>query len=74
MAHSIQGSATSVIQGAIYMPASQVTFTGNSSASSGCTQVIANTVVLTGNSGLTSECEASGWEDILMGDLIAIVE
>lgn len=73
-AHSIQGSATSVIQGAIYMPASEVTFTGNSSASSGCTQVIATTVVLTGNSSLTSECEASGWEDILMGDLIAVVE
>lgn len=73
-AHSIQGSATSVVQGAIYAPASEVTFTGNSSTSSGCTQVIADTVVLTGSSELSSDCATAGTQEIIVGQVIAVVE
>ena len=73
-AHIIQGNATSSLTGAVYMPASEVTFTGNSTTSSGCTQVIANTIVMTGNSDLAVECEGDGTEDIIIGQLISIVE
>lgn len=74
VAHDISGNSSSTLTGAVYMPASQVTFTGNSTSANGCTQVIANTIVLTGSSGLASECVNTGTEQILLGDLIAVVE
>ena len=74
LAHSIQGTAASVTEGAIYMPASRVTFTGNSAAASGCTQVIANTIVLTGNSTLTADCSNDNVQEILVGHVISVVE
>lgn len=73
-AHIIQGDATSSLTGAVYMPASEVTFSGNSTTSSGCTQVIADTIVMTGNSDLAVECEDDGTEEILLGNLISVVE
>lgn len=72
--HIIQGNSTSVLTGAVYMPASEVTFTGNSTSGGGCTQVIANTVVMTGNSDLAVECEDDGTKEILIGQLISVVE
>lgn len=72
--HIIQGNATSTLKGAIYATASEVTFTGNSDASSGCTQVIADTITLTGDSDLAIDCAAEFGEQILLSQLISIVE
>ncbi len=73
-AHIIQGNASSTITGAVYMSASQITFSGNSNGSGGCTQVIANTIVMTGNSDLAIDCADDGTQPILVGQLIAVVE
>ena len=74
LAHDILGNAASKFTGAIYAPASNVTFSGNSDGSNGCTQVIANTVTLTGNSALSIECADDGTEEILVGHVISVVE
>jgi hypothetical protein len=73
-AHIIQGNASSTLTGAIYMPASEVTFSGNSDSGSGCTQVIANTIILTGNSDLAIDCSDAGTQEINIGQLISVVE
>lgn len=73
-AHIIQGNSLSTLTGAIYMPASEVTFSGNSDSGSGCTQVIANTIILTGNSDLAIDCSDAGTQEINIGQLISVVE
>ncbi len=73
-AHDISGNSMSTLTGAVYMPASEVTFTGSSDGSNGCTQVIADTIELTGNSTLAIDCVDDGTNDILIGQIISIVE
>lgn len=70
----INGSFGSTLQGAIYMPASEVEFTGNSRLNSGCTQVIGNKVTFTGNSSLRSQCAASGTRQIRTNETVRLVE
>ena len=72
--HDISGNSLSTLTGAVYMPASEVTFIGNSDGSNGCTQVIADTINLTGNSTLAIDCADDGTEDILLNQIIALVE
>ena len=47
------GGGTLAITGALYSPGSSATFTGNSSISFTCGQVIANSISLTGNAAMT---------------------
>jgi Putative Flp pilus-assembly TadE/G-like len=70
----ITGASASTLQGAIYMPASDITFTGNSSTTNGCTQVIARTVTFTGSSSLRSSCADSGTSTIATNETVEIVE
>jgi Flp pilus assembly protein TadG len=75
-AQQFGGGAVSQLEGAIYMPASDVTFTGNS-PSNGCTQVIGRTVTLTGGSSLGSNCGPSsgtGTSIIATNETVAITE
>jgi Putative Flp pilus-assembly TadE/G-like len=54
---SINGSASTTLNGAIYTPGSQLTYSGGS-ASNGCVEIIADTVEFSGSS--TSGCVAGG--------------
>lgn len=72
--HRINGASGSTLQGAVYLPASQVELTGNSRVSSGCTQVIGHHVTFTGNSTLRAACENSGTRDILTNESVRLVE
>jgi hypothetical protein len=71
---TITGSSGSTLQGAVYMPQSNIQFTGNSATSSGCTQVIGLTVTFSGNSSLQSNCTGSGTRTIETNETVAIVE
>jgi hypothetical protein len=58
---SITAGTNDTLTGAIYAPAKNVTFTGNST--SGCTIVIADTMTFTGNSTMSATkgaCAAAG--------------
>jgi hypothetical protein len=71
------GGSASQLQGAIYMPASDVTFTGNSASTNGCTQVIGRTVTFTGSSSLGSNCgpnSGTGTSTIATNETVAITE
>jgi hypothetical protein len=58
--NSIQGGATQNITGAIYMPTSDLTYTGGATANNGCTQLVAKTITLNGNSTVSANCEGVG--------------
>jgi hypothetical protein len=72
---TITGSSGSTLQGAVYMPKSDIRFTGNSATSgNGCTQVIGLTVIFSGNSSLQSNCASAGTRTIETNETVAIVE
>ena len=75
ISHMLSGNSASAYTGAIYAPASNISFAGSSKATGdGCTQIIGATVTLTGNSTLKSTCAASGTNDIATNEVVKIVE
>lgn len=73
VSHVVTGNSVSTFQGSIYMPRSHLTFTGNSTVSGACTQIIADRITFTGNSKIQTGC-TSGMKDILVGGSVALVE
>lgn len=71
--HQVMGNSESSLQGSLYMPASSIEFTGNSSTTGTCTQIIADRVTFTGNSNIQSSC-TSGMKEILVGQTVSIIE
>lgn len=74
VSQTITGGSGSTLQGAVYMPQSDIRFTGNSTTSNGCTQVIGLTVTFSGNSSLQSNCTSAGTRTIETNETVAIVE
>ncbi len=74
VAHTVAGTSDSILQGAIYMPAGDLKYRGNSSTGDGCTQIVGYTVDLSGNSNFESHCEEVGGSDIVSSALIRIIE
>jgi hypothetical protein len=74
IAHKVNGTSTSNLQGALYFPTTAVEYSGSSAISGGCTQVIGDTVLFTGNASLSSDCAAAGTEDIMVNEAVALVE
>lgn len=74
LTHDIQGNFGSTTQGAIYAPTSAISFSGNSTTTNGCTQVIGLTVVFTGNSTLRSSCTVGNARPIETNVSVKIVE
>lgn len=70
----INGTSGSILQGAIYTPASLIEFKGDSAVTDGCTQVVGRLVNMTGNSTLRSNCSNSGTKAILANEGVSIVE
>jgi hypothetical protein len=58
--HQFNGTANSLITGAIYTPASNVAFNGDFSGVDGCMQLVASTVQLLGNMAINSDCTGKG--------------
>ena len=65
--HTLTGDLASVYQGAIYFPTGNLTFTGSSNVSNGCTQVIAKTITFTGSSTVRAECANVGVTTLTVG-------
>ena len=72
--HEVLGNSGSITQGAIYAPTSALRYTGNSTTTSGCTQIIGLTVEFTGNSTLGSSCETGNVREIETNVSVRIVE
>ncbi|WP_052763688.1 pilus assembly protein TadG-related protein [Microvirga massiliensis] len=71
--NQVNGNAGSTFDGAIYIPASSVDYSGKASVS-GCTQIIGKTVTFTGNSEVRANCRAAGTEDIATSHVIKFEE
>ncbi len=72
--HSINGNAGSRLNGAVYLPSSDLDYRGNYSGANGCTQIVARRVTFSGNSSLTVNCSAAGTRRIAVDETIALVE
>jgi hypothetical protein len=66
------GGTTQQITGAVYFPKGAITWSGGSSASSNCTQIIGDTINFSGSSNLALNCASYGMKDI--GNGTSLVE
>ncbi|WP_027165799.1 pilus assembly protein TadG-related protein [Mesorhizobium sp. WSM3224] len=71
---TFNGTATSLLTGAIYFPRQQVNYLGNFSGKNGCTQVVADTIQWSGNSTINQDCSSLGMKNIPAAQSVAVVE
>ncbi|WP_224513413.1 pilus assembly protein TadG-related protein [Mesorhizobium sp. CA8] len=71
---TFNGTATSLLTGAIYFPRQQVNYLGNFSGKNGCTQIVADTIQWSGNSTINQDCSTLGMKDIPAAQSVAVVE
>ncbi|BCM21821.1 pilus assembly protein TadG-related protein [Mesorhizobium sp. J8] len=71
---TFNGTATSLLTGAIYFPKQQVSYLGNFSGVNGCTQVVADTIQWSGNSTINQDCSSLGMKDMPAAQSVAVVE
>ncbi|MER9840512.1 pilus assembly protein TadG-related protein [Mesorhizobium australicum] len=71
---TFNGTASSLLTGALYFPKQQVNYLGNFSGQGGCTQVVADTIQWSGNSTINQDCTSLGMRDIPATQSVALVE
>ncbi|MDX8433625.1 pilus assembly protein TadG-related protein [Mesorhizobium abyssinicae] len=71
---TFNGTATSLLTGAIYFPKQQVNYLGNFSGSGGCTQVVADTIQWSGSTTIKQDCTSLGMKDIPATQSVQLVE
>jgi Flp pilus assembly protein TadG len=70
----INGTATSVMTGALYFPTQQVQVLGNFTGANGCMQVVADEIYYSGNSSFATNCSAYGIQNISSPGTVSLVE
>ena len=68
------GTANSLLTGALYFPNQNLEYLGNFSGDGGCTQVVAQTVTWTGNTSIAQDCSAYGMANIPSTNTVKLVE
>jgi Flp pilus assembly protein TadG len=71
---TLNGTAASLMTGAIYFPKTQVRYLGNFSGVNGCTQVVADTIEWNGNTHLSINCTGSGIKNFASYEAVRFVE
>lgn len=61
---NLGGGSYQYFGGAVYLPKADVSFSGNNSTSTSCTQVIVDTISFVGNSGIQVNCTGAGVRNI----------
>jgi hypothetical protein len=69
---TINGDNTSSITGAIYAPDGSISYNGNFSGVSGCTQVVAQTVAWSGSTSFADDCSSHGMGRIKIGSVVRL--
>ncbi|MBZ9605524.1 pilus assembly protein TadG-related protein [Phyllobacterium chamaecytisi] len=72
--NTFNGTADSLLTGALYFATQQVRYLGNFSGKGGCSQVVAGTIEWTGNTGINQDCSSLGMRDIPATQSIQLVE
>jgi Flp pilus assembly protein TadG len=71
---TLNGTAGSLMTGAIYFPKQNVNYLGNFSGVNGCTQVVADTITWNGHTHLSINCTGSGIKNIAAYEAVRFVE
>jgi hypothetical protein len=71
---TFNGTANSLLTGAIYFPRQQVNYLGNFSGNGGCTQVVADTIQWSGSTTIKQDCTSLGMKDIPATQSVQLVE
>jgi Flp pilus assembly protein TadG len=72
--NKINGSSTSYIEGAIYIPTQEIQFNGNSGLNSNCVQMVGWQVQFSGNTNITNTCPSGSGAKSFDGSMVRLVE
>lgn len=72
--NTLNGTADSLLTGALYFPKQEVDYLGNFSGTGGCTQVVADVVQWSGNTSVNQDCTSLGMKDIPAAQSVQLVE
>jgi Flp pilus assembly protein TadG len=70
---TINGTATSFLQGALYFPNQDLTLTGNAGMSSNCLQMVGRTLTFSGNVSIHNVCPANSGASAFKGQKVRLV-
>ena len=71
---TINGSAATLLTGAIYFPSQNIQLLGNFSGAGGCMQVIGDTIYYTGSATFRTDCSTTGMASINVPGNVALAE
>ncbi|MER9125002.1 pilus assembly protein TadG-related protein [Mesorhizobium sp. M0959] len=72
--NTFNGTADSLLTGALYFPTQDVNYLGNFSGKGGCTQVVAGTLQWSGNTSISQDCTSLGMRNIPATQSVRLVE
>lgn len=68
--NTIAGGSGNVFTGVIYMPSEDPTYSGSSTSTAGCTQLVANQIKFSGTSSFGDNCSGTGVVTIATGSVL----
>lgn len=71
---TLNGTASSVLTGAVYLPRQELSYLGNYSGSGGCVRVVARTILWSGSTQLSADCSAYGIPPVPVLHLVQLTE
>ncbi len=72
--NDINGNSTTVLNGTMYFPVSNITFSGTARVTSQCLMIAANTITLEGDTDMSTFCPAGSQEDTTVATTIGQVK
>jgi Flp pilus assembly protein TadG len=70
----VNGNSSSFLQGALYFPNQQLTFTGTAGESTSCLQLVALTLTFSGTSAINNSCPTGSASQSFAGQKVRLVE
>ena len=71
---TLNGTASSSLTGAVYLPRQELSYLGNYSGSGGCVRVVARTVQWSGSTSLVADCASLGIRPVPVLHLVQLTE
>jgi Flp pilus assembly protein TadG len=72
--NNINGNAATVLNGTIYLPKSNVDFSGTATVTSQCLMIASATINITGNANMSTFCPAGSTEDTVVANVVSKVK
>ena len=71
--NTVNGNASSKLQGAVYMPSQAVSFSGNSGMNTECIQIASRRVTFIGNNNIVNNCPSGSGSSAFTGTRVLLV-